>query len=219
MGYQQVLPPDAARIDLGVDDVAESDVLTVVTEFAGAGFDVTLAPPVRARLLKVSATESVLVFVVHHIAADGFSMAPLTRDVMIAYAARTHAEVPTWSPLAVQYADYTLWQREILGDEADPQSVASAQLDYWKSTLAGLPEEVVARAEELLRNLEAQGHDPLGRPRWTAGELAPPPGSSQLQLFARPEDVVAGVLRELDLERLTPLAALNLLQTLQARLR
>ncbi|MGW0028168.1 amino acid adenylation domain-containing protein, partial [Rhodococcus sp. NPDC003383] len=142
VGYQQVLPPDAARIDLGVDDVAESDVLTVVTEFAGAGFDVTLAPPVRARLLKVSATESVLVFVVHHIAADGFSMAPLTRDVMIAYAARTHAEVPTWSPLAVQYADYTLWQREILGDEADPQSVASAQLDYWKSTLAGLPEEL-----------------------------------------------------------------------------
>ncbi|MGV9747955.1 non-ribosomal peptide synthase/polyketide synthase [Rhodococcus zopfii] len=142
VGYQQILPPDAARLDLVVEDVAESDVLTVVTEFAAVGFDVTQAPPVRARLLTVSDTESVLVFVVHHIAADGFSMAPLTRDVMIAYAARTHAEVPTWTPLAVQYADYTLWQREVLGDEADPQSVAAAQLDYWSSTLAGLPEEL-----------------------------------------------------------------------------
>nr|WP_245687999.1 non-ribosomal peptide synthetase [Rhodococcus phenolicus] len=142
VGYQRILHPDTARIDLAVEEVAESDVLTVVTEFAAGGFDVTQAPPVRARLLKVSDTENVLVFVVHHIAADGFSMTPLTRDVMIAYAARAHAEVPTWTPLAVQYADYTLWQREVLGDEADPRSVAAAQLDYWSSTLAGLPEEL-----------------------------------------------------------------------------
>jgi DNA mismatch repair protein MutS len=84
--------------------------------------------------------------------------------------------------------------------------------------LAGLPAAVVARAEELLRNLEADGHDPLGRPRWAAGEHAPPPASGQLEMFARPEDVVASVLRDLDLERLTPLAALNLLQTLKERL-
>lgn len=85
-------------VDLAVVDTAESDVLTAV-EFAALGFwAITQAPPMRARLLKVSDTESVLVFVVHHIAADGFSMAPLTRDVMIAYAARAHA-VPTWTPL------------------------------------------------------------------------------------------------------------------------
>jgi DNA mismatch repair protein MutS len=84
--------------------------------------------------------------------------------------------------------------------------------------LAGLPATVIARAEEILRNLEADGSDTLGRPRWARGEHAPPPASGQLALFARPEDVVADVLRELDLERLTPLAALNLLQTLKGRL-
>jgi DNA mismatch repair protein MutS len=84
--------------------------------------------------------------------------------------------------------------------------------------LAGLPAPVVSRAEELLRNLEAEGHDPLGRPRWIGGEHAPPAASNQLDLFARSEDVVASVLRELDLERLTPLAALQLLQTLKERL-
>jgi DNA mismatch repair protein MutS len=84
--------------------------------------------------------------------------------------------------------------------------------------LAGLPEPVVARAEEILRNLESEGQDVLGRPRWARGEHAPPPASTQLALFARPEDVVADVLRELDLDRLSPLAALQLLRTLKDRL-
>ncbi|HUP22058.1 MAG TPA: DNA mismatch repair protein MutS [Thermoanaerobaculia bacterium] len=84
--------------------------------------------------------------------------------------------------------------------------------------LAGLPTPVVARAEELLRNLEADGPDPLGRPRWARGENAPAPPSGQLALFARPEDLMADLIRDLDLGRLTPLAALNLLQTLKKRL-
>jgi DNA mismatch repair protein MutS len=86
--------------------------------------------------------------------------------------------------------------------------------------LAGLPPEVTTRAAEILANLEAQEYDVVGRPRLARGTHAPPSTSAadQLRLFARAEDVVAQVLRELDTDQLTPLAALNLLQTLRSRL-
>ncbi|MGI1850075.1 condensation domain-containing protein, partial [Rhodococcus sp. SJ] len=129
-------------LDLTPMDVGADEVVFAVTAVASAGFDVATEVPVRARLLRISAAEHVLVFVVHHIAADGFSMAPLTRDVMLAYDARTRGQAPGWAPLAVQYADYAIWQRTVLGDESDENSVLTQQLAYWRSTLADAPERL-----------------------------------------------------------------------------
>ncbi|WP_068056818.1 non-ribosomal peptide synthetase [Nocardia xishanensis] len=148
-GYQLVLPADDPRAlpELVAEPATEAEVFDLVAAAVTEGFDVTAAAPIRLRLLALSQTEHVLVCVVHHIAGDGFSMGPLTRDLMTAYADRAAGRAPQLAPLAVQYADYTLWQREVLGSEDDPESVLAQQIDFWRAELAGLPEQLELPAD------------------------------------------------------------------------
>ncbi|WP_034484982.1 non-ribosomal peptide synthetase [Actinomadura oligospora] len=140
--YQRVLTGDAGRPKLIVLRTAEEEVAARVADTTGRGFDVAAEPPWRAELLEISPVERMLVMVVHHIAADGWSMGALARDLSTAYAARRDGRAPEWEPLPVQYADYALWQREVFGGEDDPDSLISAQLDHWLTALAGLPSEL-----------------------------------------------------------------------------
>ena len=113
-----------------------------VGEAARYSFDLSSEIPLRATLFRVAEQEHVLVAVVHHIAADGWSVAPLVADLSAAYASRCGGQAPDWAPLPVQYVDYTLWQREHLGNLEDGDSPISAQLRYWEQALAGLPERL-----------------------------------------------------------------------------
>jgi amino acid adenylation domain-containing protein len=138
--YQRILP--AAEVTLAARDVAGDELDEVLTGLVRGSFDLEHRVPMRAELLRLDANEHVLALVFHHIASDGWSMAPLWRDIATAYAARCAGQPPEWSPLPVQYADYTLWQRELLGDESDPASQAAAQVAYWREALAGLPDRI-----------------------------------------------------------------------------
>ncbi|QFG21422.1 non-ribosomal peptide synthetase [Actinomadura sp. WMMB 499] len=130
------------RPALVVDEIGGAAVGAAVAVEIRCGFDLSRELPWRARLLTVSPDESVLAVVAHHIAVDGWSVGVLTRDLGVAYEARRRGAAPGWEPLPVQYADYALWQHDVLGELEDSGSVLADQLHYWRAALAGLPEEL-----------------------------------------------------------------------------
>ncbi|MEV6432954.1 amino acid adenylation domain-containing protein, partial [Nocardia sp. NPDC051463] len=140
--HQVILPVAQTAPTLTVVELDVADLIGTVIDFALTTFDVTVEVPLKVGLFRIAADDHVMAFTVHHVAADGYSMGPLARDVMAAYVARAQGEVPQWLPLPVQYADYALWQRAVLGSEEDPESLAAKQAAYWQATLAGLPDQL-----------------------------------------------------------------------------
>ena len=169
--FQRVLPAGQARPEPVVVRAAPHEVREVVRAALGRPFDLATEPPLRVTLVAVDRptepgaaappAEHVLVLLLHHIATDEWSDRPFLRDLATAYAARRAGRAPDWPPLPVQYADYTLWQHRLLGDPADPESLAGRQLAYWRTALAGMPEELALPAD----------HPRSGRPDAAAAEL------------------------------------------------
>jgi hypothetical protein len=145
--HQRIVDVDVAQLpwaDWGCSADTLDDAVSNASRYV---FDLTAELPIRATLFRVNAEDHVLLVVMHHIVSDGWSMSPLLRDLATAYLARCAGEPPSWQPLPVQYADYTLWQQELLGDESDVDSVAAIQLAYWTKTLDALPDEVSLPAD------------------------------------------------------------------------
>ncbi|WP_210589233.1 non-ribosomal peptide synthetase [Streptomyces sp. GESEQ-35] len=141
--HQVVLEPEQARVALPVQRVAgEKELSEAITATARHPFDIATEMPLKAALFGLGTTEHALALVVHHIAADGWSATPLAQDLATAYTARSRGRTPEWTPLPLQYADYALWQHELLGDDRDPDSLFSKQYRYWSKQLARLPETV-----------------------------------------------------------------------------
>ncbi|MCX5046727.1 amino acid adenylation domain-containing protein [Aldersonia sp. NBC_00410] len=150
---QVVLAAESFRPDIGVVESADGpDLSARISALTDTGFELSSEPPLRVGLFRIIGTVDmadsagadqpvhVVVLVVHHISADGVSMAPLATDLMAAYTAHASGLPAALSVLDVQYADFALWHRELLGSDADPESLAAQQIRFWTDTLSGLPE-------------------------------------------------------------------------------
>ncbi|HEY9328955.1 MAG TPA: amino acid adenylation domain-containing protein, partial [Streptomyces sp.] len=137
--FQQVLDARDVRPDLTVVPVTEEELAERRDAAAGHVFDLAAEPPLRAWLFTLGDDDQMLLLLLHHIAADGWSMPVLVRDLATAYAARRAGRAPVQEPLPVDYADYTLWQRAMLDADDGP---AARQLAHWTTELADLPVEL-----------------------------------------------------------------------------
>ncbi|MCY8864481.1 non-ribosomal peptide synthetase DhbF [Bacillus spizizenii] len=140
--YQHILDADQARPVLHVTEIDEKELSGRFAEAVRYSFDLAAEPAFCAELFVIGSDEYVLLLLVHHIVGDGWSLTPLTRDLGAAYAARCYGKAPEWAPLTVQYADYALWQQELLGSGDDPNSLIAGQLAFWKETLKNLPDQL-----------------------------------------------------------------------------
>ncbi len=158
---QRVLAPGAARPVLTVAQASGATLARQVDAARGYCFELDREMPFRAWLFHLDDGAHLLLLLCHHIACDGGSWGPLARDLSRAYEARCQGRAPAWPALAVQYADYALWQRELLGSEDDPGSVMSAQMSYWQRTLAGLPEELALPTDRPRPAMSSQRGDSI----------------------------------------------------------
>ncbi|MFI5801330.1 amino acid adenylation domain-containing protein [Streptomyces sp. NPDC051561] len=139
--HQDVRPPGEALFPLEPHPATTDTLPALLAARSAEPFDLSRELPMRAHLFRRDTDDHVLLLVLHHIASDGGSVKPLLHDLSTAYRQRTRGLAPDWEELPVQYADYTLWQKEILDDTGE-DGIAGQQLAYWRETLAGLPDEV-----------------------------------------------------------------------------
>ncbi|MYW14012.1 AMP-binding protein, partial [Streptomyces sp. SID2563] len=139
---QRILPATGARVRMERREVTAGELDHAVAETGRHVFDLRSELPLVVTLFRLDDTTHHLVFVLHHIATDGQSGEAYVTDLARAYEARVAgAEGRVLEPLAVQYADYAVWQQRVLGSADDADSVLSRELAFWQGALEGLPEE------------------------------------------------------------------------------
>lgn len=106
----------------------------LVKEECGRAFDLTQGPLFRVTLLKLGELEHILLFSMHHIIFDGWSVSVLLRELATLYGGFLRGKPSPLPPLPIQYADYAVWQRDWLEGE-----VLDRQLSYWRKRLANAP--------------------------------------------------------------------------------
>ena len=132
---QRIAPVTEAGFALLEQEAAGEELEAIIAAEAREPFDLEKGPLIRGRLVRESEEQHVLLLTMHHIVSDGWSMGVLLRELSALYRALREGEADGLPEMGVQYADYAVWQREWMQGE-----VLQRQGEYWKKTLAGVPE-------------------------------------------------------------------------------
>jgi amino acid adenylation domain-containing protein len=138
----QVIIPESVGFALNerdLRDLSEHEQSATVNRIsaaeAGRPFDLSLGPLIRGELLQLADDEYILLITQHHIISDGWSIGLFVQELGAIYAAFSRGLPDPLPELAVQYADYAVWQRQWLQGEA-----LATQIDFWRDHLTGAPE-------------------------------------------------------------------------------
>ncbi len=136
---QVISPPrplSLFRLDLSdlPKEVRESEAAQLAEAEAERPFDLAQGPLLRVSLIRLAEEEHLVLFTMHHIISDGWSVTVLIREVAALYDAFSRGEASPLQELPIQYADFAMWQREWLRGE-----VLERQLGYWREQLEGAP--------------------------------------------------------------------------------
>ena len=135
---QRIGPPDIGfaleEHDLAGERDPEGALQRLVAEESAGAFDLERGPLARGRLIRLGDRDHALMITLHHIVSDGWSMGVLNRELSALYAAFSSGRPDPLPDLAIQYADYAVWQRRWLSE-----AMRREQADYWRRTLAGAP--------------------------------------------------------------------------------
>ncbi|MFL6966766.1 non-ribosomal peptide synthase/polyketide synthase [Pseudomonas alvandae] len=130
---------DEVQLDFPLVDLSElspgarqEHVAQATLDNARTPIDLEQAPLLRGRILRLGPTEHVLLYAMHHIISDGWSMGLLINELVQIYEAASRHEPMPLAPLEVQYHDFALWQQAL-----EDQGVLARQADYWKQRLDG----------------------------------------------------------------------------------
>lgn len=139
---QRIHPPfemPIAVVDLSATPASERDAAVdrCIREACQHAFDVTQLPLTCWTLIRAEENRHFLLFVEHHFVHDGWSVGCLLREVQTLYSAFAEGKPSPLPPPDLQFADFAVWQRELLRGE-----VLERQIDYWKRTLAGATQPI-----------------------------------------------------------------------------
>ncbi|MGX7696269.1 non-ribosomal peptide synthetase [Gordonia polyisoprenivorans] len=162
---------DAADVDIDLT-VTDTDKAVSDLEFAGAPFDLAHDIPLRARLVRAGSDDHRLTIVIHHIAADGWSLTPLADDLATAYRSRAAGRAPEWAPLRVSYSQFSATKHAAMESDS-----AADDLEFWRAALADAP----AETELPLDRPRPREHDSRGA---TTSVCLPPHAHAALHTVA-----------------------------------
>ncbi|MEP7271063.1 MAG: amino acid adenylation domain-containing protein, partial [Acidobacteriota bacterium] len=125
------------KIETREADQEDAEVLRRALEESRRPFDLARGPLIRAKLLELAENRHVLLFSMHHIISDGWSIGVFVREVSILYEAYASGAPVALPELQIQYADFAEWQRQWLSG-----THLEDQLGYWRKQLEGAPVEL-----------------------------------------------------------------------------